>query len=96
MQKAPLSCRIVFLLIGFVILMPLHCLGDFRDLTAQELKSMLAAGHKMVLVNPLSDIEFNEGHIPGSVSIPLHTIMRSDKLPKDKHTLIVTYCLGKK
>lgn len=47
----------------------------------------------MLLVNPLSDIEFNEGHIPGSINIPLHTIMRSDKLPENLDTPIVTYCL---
>ena len=78
----------------FIVLSPLNCLAERRDLTAQELKTMLDSGQKMMLVNPLSDIEFNEEHIPGSVNIPLHTIMRSTKLPEDKDTLIVTYCLS--
>lgn len=78
----------------FIFLSPLTCIADQRDLTAQELKSMLDLNQKIFLINPLSDIEFNEGHIPGSVNIPLHTIMRSDKLPENKDTTIVTYCLS--
>ena len=66
------------------------------DLNASELKALIDSGEKVFLVNPLSDIEYNEGNIPGSVNIPLHTIMSTDKLPKDKQTLIVTYCLGPK
>ena len=70
------------------------CLADMPDISAQELKAMLDSGQEMLVINPLSDIEYNEGHIPGSVNIPLHTIMRSDRLPEDKQTLIVTYCLS--
>jgi rhodanese-related sulfurtransferase len=81
---------------GLLVLSPLTCLAERRDLTAQELKTMLDSGHNMLLLNPLSDIEFNEGHIPGSVNIPLHMIMKSDKLPKKKDMLVVTYCLSDK
>ena len=56
---------------------------------------MLDSVQNMRVINPLSDIEYNEGHIPGSINIPLHTIMRSDRLPADKQTPIVTYCLSK-
>jgi rhodanese-related sulfurtransferase len=78
----------------FTFLSPLACIADQRDLTAQELKAMLDSNQKVFLINPLSDIEFNEGHIPGSVNIPLHTIMRSDKLPESRDAIIVTYCLS--
>ena len=77
-----------------IFLSPLTCIADQPDLTAKELKAILDSNQKIILINPLSDIEFNEGHIPGSVNIPLHTIMRSDKLPENKDTLIVTYCLS--
>lgn len=70
--------------------------ADFQDLTAQALKAKMDKGEKFFLLNPLSDIEFAEGHIPGSVNIPLHRIKSSDKLPADKATPIVTYCLGPK
>lgn len=69
---------------------------QFPDLTANALKAKLDSGEKLILINPLSDIEFNEGHIPGSISIPLQQIATTDKLPAEKDVLIVTYCLGPK
>ncbi len=77
----------------FITARPAHARGD---LSAERLKDAMDKGTPMLLLNPLSDIEFNEAHIPGSVNIPLHTIMKTDKLPKDKDMLIVTYCLGPK
>ena len=94
MKMRSVIYRAILCLTGLVLLTPLTCLADMPDITAQELKTVLDSGQKMLLVNPLSDIEFNEGHIPGSVNIPLHTIMRSDSLPQNKDTLIVTYCLS--
>lgn len=88
--------RIFLVLIGFILISPMTSLAGQRDLTAQQLKSLLDSGQKLLLLNPLSDIEFNEGHIPGSVNIPLHTIMRTKELPKEKDRLIITYCLSKK
>jgi len=82
-------------LIGF--LMAGHTwAASFPDISAQALKKKMDGGEKMVLVNPLSDIEFNEAHIPGSVNIPLHLIPTSDRLPADKSVPVVTYCLGPK
>ena len=69
---------------------------QFPDLTAKALKAKLDGGKNFLLINPLSDIEFNEGHIPGSVNIPLQQIATTDKLPPDKDIFIVTYCLGPK
>ena len=70
--------------------------SNFDAITAKELKAKMDAGEEIFLLNPLSDIEFNEGHIPGSVNVPLHTLSTTSKLPKNKKTLIVTYCLGPK
>lgn len=67
---------------------------EFKDLTAQEVKAKLDSGEKFLLLNPLSDIEFNEGHIPGSVNIPFHLLQKSDQLPADKSFPVVSYCLG--
>ena len=70
--------------------------GNWKDLSASDLKDKIDSGATVFLLNPLSDIEFNEGNIPGSVNVPLHEIMNTDKLPTDKQALIVTYCLGRK
>lgn len=69
---------------------------DFPIITAQQLKAKIDAGEKLLLINPLSEIEYNNKHIPGSVNIPIQTILITDKLPEDKEHLIVTYCLGRK
>ena len=68
--------------------------GDYPDLSAARLKAKLDSGEKVFLLCPLSEIMFNEKHIPGSINIPSKQIMKTKLLPKDKDTLIVTYCLG--
>jgi len=65
--------------------------ADFLGISTSELKSKLDAKEKFLLVNSLSDIEFNLEHIPGSVNIPVGEIQTTDKLPQDKETLIVFY-----
>lgn len=69
---------------------------EFKDLTVQEVKAYLDGGQPLVLINPLSDIEFGENYIPGSVNIPSHLIATSKELPQDKAMPIITYCLGPK
>jgi rhodanese-related sulfurtransferase len=66
---------------------------NFPKITAEQVKAKLDAGEKLLLINPLSDIEFQDKHIPGSINIPLQNILVAD-LPKDKDRLIITYCLG--
>lgn len=67
---------------------------EFTEIKARELKALMDAGEKLLLINPLSDIEYITQHIPGSVNIPLQTILITKKLPRNKDQLIVTYCLG--
>jgi rhodanese-related sulfurtransferase len=67
-----------------------------RDYSAEELKLLIDSGQPVFLLNPLSEIEFNEGHIPGSVNIPAEEILISKRLPKNKKMLIITYCKGPK
>jgi 3-mercaptopyruvate sulfurtransferase SseA len=69
---------------------------DFPEITAKQLKAKIDAGEMLTLLNSLSDIEFKDKHIPGSINIPLQEIMITEKLPKNKKQLIVTYCLGRK
>jgi len=65
--------------------------ADFPEISTSELKSKLDAKEKFLLVNVLSDIEFDLEHIPGSINIPMPEIKITDKLPQDKETLIVFY-----
>ena len=82
------------ILAGIVVL---SCLAvparadKWTDVDARELKAMMDAGD-VIVVNPLSRIEFNDLAIKGSINIPLGELAR--KMPKDKGAKIVFYCLG--
>ena len=87
----------VFLFFLFVSGVPfIGWATDIPVINVDELKTKMDAGEKVYLLNPLADIIYNEGYIPGSVNIPMHQIADTDKLPKEKDTLIVSYCLGPK
>ncbi|MGD9007208.1 MAG: rhodanese-like domain-containing protein [Desulfobacteraceae bacterium] len=88
-------CTIVCTIALALLTMP-NSADAFKDYTAVELKQLMDSGRPVFLLNPLSEIEFNEGHIPGSVNIPNEEILRSKRLPKNKEMLIVTYCKGPK
>ena len=68
----------------------------FPEINAEQLKERMDAGEELLLLNPLSKIEFEDKHIPGSVNIPLQNILVAENLPENKDHLIVTYCLGRK
>ncbi len=86
---------IVFLAMANLLVLP-HTANAVEDLSAQRLKQLLDSGKPIFLLNPLSEIEFNEAHIPGSSNIPAEEILTTKKLPQSKDALIVTYCKGPK
>ncbi len=65
--------------------------GEIREVQAPELRALMDSG-KVLVVFPLSRIEFNNLHIPGSVYIPLTNLAKG--LPADKTGAIAFYCLG--
>jgi rhodanese-related sulfurtransferase len=82
------------ILMFFALSVTAYAEEAFSIISTIDLKAKIDSGTNLLLLNPLSDIEFADSHLPNSVNIPLHTIKNSDKLPKDKNTLVVTYCLG--
>ena len=66
---------------------------DCQEITAPEVKEMLEKG-TAVVINVLSDIEYDVQHITGSISIPVTKLKTSNKLHKDKDMPIVFYCMG--
>jgi len=67
----------------------------YEEITAPEVKSMIQGG-KAVVVHVLSKIEYDMQHITGSINIPIIKVKTSDKLPKDKDTALIFYCMGKR
>ncbi|MEW6118306.1 MAG: rhodanese-like domain-containing protein [Nitrospirota bacterium] len=68
---------------------------EFKDLRAEEVKKLIDAKAKMLLVDARTRQEYVEGHIPTAANIPPENIYGIDRLlPKDKTTLLVFYCRG--
>lgn len=63
----------------------------YQETNAQDLKKMMDSDEVLVIF-PLSPIEFNNQHIKDSVNIPIDQL--EEKLPKDKSQKLVFYCLG--
>ena len=84
--------RLFLLILGLLLLFasPMRA-AEFTTISTAEVKSKLDAKEMFLLVNALSDIEFNLEHIPGSINIPAGEIQTTDKLPQDKETLLVFY-----
>lgn len=67
----------------------------YKEISAPEVKNLIEK-RKAVVVNLLSQIEYEIQHIPGSINIPIIAIEAADKLPEDKNTPLVLYCMGKR
>jgi rhodanese-related sulfurtransferase len=63
----------------------------WQETGANELKKAMET-EDVLVVYPLSRIEYNDLHIKGSVNIPMQKLHK--ELPKDKSKRIVFYCLG--
>jgi hypothetical protein len=60
-------------------------------ISLEELKQKLDAGAELVIIDVRSKEEFDQGHIPGAISIPWDEIKdRYTELPRDRE--IITYC----
>ncbi len=69
-------------------------LEGYTDITAPELKQMIDDGDKILLINVLSEIEFNIQHITGSINIPVIDMLGTEQLPEDKNIPLVFHCLS--
>ncbi|MBU4263339.1 MAG: rhodanese-like domain-containing protein [Proteobacteria bacterium] len=66
----------------------------YREIAAFELKQLLDSDRKVLIINVLSKIEYDFQHISGSINIPIVQMLTSDRLPPDKHTILVFHCLS--
>lgn len=67
--------------------------GDVEELTKEELWQRIKRKDKLVVLDVRPQEEYDAGHIPGAVSIPLEDLeKRVKELPKSKQ--IVAYCRG--
>jgi len=82
------------LLLGcFVTNAPAVTARGYQEVDTSDVRRMMQ-NEDVLVVFPLSPIEFNNLHISGSVNIPMARLAR--ELPRDKSRKIIFYCLGVK
>jgi len=65
---------------------------EFERISARELRQRLGSG-EVILLDVRPAAEYDAGHLPGAISIPLDEVARRlDELPPDR--LVVAYCRG--
>lgn len=85
----------IVLALSFLFLFSYAYAQDFKNITADELKSMLDKKTKAVVVDTRTAEEYRQGHIPTAVSLPPERLGSiAGLLPKDKKALLVFYCRG--
>ena len=66
--------------------------AEYKKITSDEAKKMMES-EKTIVVDVRTLEEYNEGHIPNAVSIPLETIENEAEAKlKNKDDLILVYC----
>lgn len=66
-----------------------------QKLDKAALKNIILHDKNTVVIDARPPVKFKEGFIPGSIVIPAAAIeQNADKLPKDKNTPLVFYCVG--
>ena len=66
--------------------------AEYKKITSDEAKKMMET-EKTIVVDVRSLEEYNEGHIPNAISVPLETIENEAETKlKNKDDLILVYC----
>ncbi len=74
-------------------LKPSDEVGEYKKISPEEAKIRLDSGENITLLDVRTLDEYNSGHIPGSILVPLHALENeiSSRVP-DKNMAIVAYC----
>lgn len=102
--KAPVPVMVRFSKVGpdmvaeKVVAKPPIKVPEEQIISTKELERLVALGPEkgnFTLVDSRPEVKFNEGHIPGAISIPFPKMAQmADRLPKDKGKLLIFYCEG--
>lgn len=101
--KEPMTVRVHFKKVGKdlvateIVVKPKMEVPKDQLIDVKELEKLVAQGPEKggyTLVDTRPPIKFNAGHIPTSISIPFPKMKKTDKLPKDKNSLVIFYCEG--
>ena len=84
------------ILVIFLLFIAAACDFDGAlNVSAEKLRTMIASGKPVLVVDTRTEGEYRDGHIPGSILIPELKAPIADRfLPPDKDLTIVFYCRG--
>lgn len=71
---------------------PRRASKDYLTLTAEEAKARLDESEDVILLDVRSQAEFDAGHIPGAVCLPVEDITADLPLPFDREAEILVCC----
>ena len=64
-----------------------------ETVSRDEIRSLIDSGEKIAIIDTLPRAEYEEGHIPGALSMPLQELRKlAPKILRDKDQQIITYC----
>ena len=66
--------------------------GHIREIKPAEVKDMLERGERCVYLDVREPNEFNLGHLPGAVHIPLGSLALRVEAAVPRDTRVVAYC----
>ncbi len=73
----------------------LNSITPDQKLDKDALKQVMLHDKSAVIIDARPPVKYKEGFIPGSIVIPAAALeQQADKLPKDKKTPLVFYCVG--
>lgn len=97
MQRKSVWSRLLwffcFLLLSFAVQGESFGEEPYEVVSAPVVKNMLEKDNAVV-IHVLSELEYELHHITGSINIPINKLATSDKLPADKTTPVIFYCMG--
>lgn len=67
--------------------------GEYPDISIKDLQKAISKG-KVAIIDVNGARSFSKGHIPTAIDFSSVSKKLSKSLPKDKSTLIVSYCGG--
>ncbi|MCB2180443.1 MAG: hypothetical protein KQH63_00270 [Desulfobulbaceae bacterium] len=92
-----------FLILSLLLLMlPLSSgatelsMDGYSEITAPEVMKLFDQGRPVLIINVLSELEYDMQHINGSINIPITKMLTTKKLPKNLDTPLVFHCLSER
>jgi rhodanese-related sulfurtransferase len=91
MELSNILSYVLYAILGWFLFTRFALIKGFKNLNAQDFESRLQQKDKGILLDVREKFEYDGGHIPNSLNIPLSQIKgRLNEIPKNQDVLL--YC----